>query len=275
MTETRQFYDAIDSVYNFFGHGIVRWQKLQNVHDRYCSNPTLKAFNPTRWSGRYDAVYALKVRFCDVMKCLTHVVLTNTKPKERDEAMAIKKQIKNFDFVCMPVVQSKILQIVNIPSKPIQCKTIDLISAHKLLQTAAEDIAQLRRSLDAVLNEASTIASTWNLPRQFLNKKAKKTKAYFDKIPKGITLSDPKKRFCITVFLPMMDILSCQLINHFERMKSVVTPYQILKSNYLDLEVEARKFSNKFSYNVSPLFPSEMLFIKTSFREKIAYLKSP
>ena len=78
--------------------------------------------------------------------------------------MAIKKQIENFDFVGMLVVQYKILQIVNIPSKAMQCKTIDLISAHKLLQTAAEDVVQLRRSFDAVLNEASTIASTWGLP---------------------------------------------------------------------------------------------------------------
>ena len=93
------------------------------------------------------------------MKCLTHIILTSTKPKERDEAMAIKKQIESFDFVCMLVVQCKILQIVNIPSKAMQCKTIDLISAHKLLQTAADNIAQLRRSFDAVLNEASIIAS--------------------------------------------------------------------------------------------------------------------
>ena len=67
----------------------------------------------------------------------------------------------------MLVVQRKILQIVNIPSKAMQCKTIDLISAHKFLQTTAEDIGQLRRGFDAVLNEASTIAFTWGLPRQF------------------------------------------------------------------------------------------------------------
>ena len=112
VTETRQFYDTIESVYNFFGHSIVRWQKLQNVHIPSCSNSTLKALNPTWWSGRYDAAYALKGRFCDVMKCLTHIILTSTKPKERGEAMAIKKQIENFDFVCMLVVQCKILQIV-------------------------------------------------------------------------------------------------------------------------------------------------------------------
>ena len=214
------------------------------------------------------------------MKCLTHIILTNTKPKERDEAMAIKKQIENFDFVCMLVVQYKILQIVDIPSKVMQCKTIDLISSHKLLQTAAEDIAQLRRSFDAVINKASTIASTWGLPRQFLNKRAKKTKAYFDKISEGITLSDSKKRFCVTVFLPMIDILSCQLINRFKGLKSVVTLFQVSKPSFLsnafhlDLEVEARKFSKKFFDNVSPLFLSQMLSIKKSFRKKIAHLKS-
>ena len=134
------------------------------------------------------------------MERLIHIILISTKLKARDEAMAIKKQIENFDFVCMLVVQCKILQIVNIPSKAMQRKTIDLISAHKLLQTAAEGIAQLRRSFDAVLNKAFTIASTWGLPIEFLNKRTKKTKAYFNEISEGITLSDPKKRFCVTVF---------------------------------------------------------------------------
>ena len=91
VTETRQFYNTIESVYNFFGHSIERWQKLQNIHDRYCSNPTLKALNPTRWSGRYDAVYALKERFCDVMKCLTHIILTSTKTEKRDEGYGNKE----------------------------------------------------------------------------------------------------------------------------------------------------------------------------------------
>ena len=258
----------------------MRWQKLQNVHDLSCSNSALKVLNPTTWSGRYDAVYALKEEFCDVMKCLTHKILTNTKPKERNKAMAIKKQIENFDFVCMWVVQCKILQIVKIPSKAMQCKTIDLISAHKLLQTAAEDIVQLRRSFDAVLNEVSTITSIWCLPRQFLNKRAKKTKAYFNEISERMTSSDPKKEIYITLFLLMMDILSCQLINRFEKNQisgdviSSFEPNFLSNASHLDLEVEARKFSNKFFDNVTPLFPSQMLSIKTSFTEKIAHLKS-
>ena len=54
----------------------VRRQKLRNAHDRPSSNSTFKALNSTQWSGRYDAVYVLKERFCDGMKCLTHIINT-------------------------------------------------------------------------------------------------------------------------------------------------------------------------------------------------------
>ena len=46
VTETGQFYNTIESVYSFFGHSIVQWHKLQNVHDRSCSNPTLTLLLP-------------------------------------------------------------------------------------------------------------------------------------------------------------------------------------------------------------------------------------
>ena len=62
-------------------------------------------------------------------------------------------------------------------------------------------------------------------------------------------------------------------------MKSVVMSYQVLEQSFLsnashlDFEFEGKKFSNKFSDNVSPLFASQILSIKTSFKEKIARLK--
>ena len=94
---------------------------------------------------------------------------------------------------------------------------------------------------------------------------------------KPTSIKYPKKEFCTTVFLLMIDIFSCQLINRFKGMKSVVMSYQVLEPSFLsnvshlDLEVKTKKFSNKVSDNVSPLFPSQMLSIKTSFREKIAH----
>ena len=113
-----------------------------------------------------------------------------------------------------------------------------------------------------------------------LKQKSKENKSLLRSNIQRNNVKRSKKQFCVTVFFPMMDILSCQLINCIEGMKSVVTSYQVLEpsfllnASHLDLEVEASKFSNKFADNVSPLFPSQMLSIKTSFREKIAHLKS-
>ena len=132
----------------------------------------------------------------------------------------------------------------------------------------------------AVLNEASTITSTWGFPRQFLNKKAQKTKAYFDQISEGITLSDPKKRFCITVFLPMMDKLFCQLINRFEGMKSVVTSYQVLEPSFLSnaliwiLRLKPENFLTNFLVTSLRCFLAKSSPSKRRLEKKIAHLKS-
>ena len=129
------------------------------------------------------------------------------------------------------------------------------------------------------LNEASTIASTvhWVCQDSFQTSEQKKRKAYFVEISEEKSSSNPNKQFCVTVSLPIMGILYCQLINRFGGTRSMVASYQVLEpgfrlnASHLDFEVEARIFFNKFSDNVFPLFPSQMLSIKTSFGENIAY----
>ena len=51
VTEIRLCHDTIESVYNFFGHSIVRWQKLQNVHSFFLkSNIKSLVSNSVIWS---------------------------------------------------------------------------------------------------------------------------------------------------------------------------------------------------------------------------------
>ena len=98
------------------------------------------------------------------------------------------------------------------------------------------------------MNEASSVSSQWGLPRQFSNKRTKKTKTFFDELSEGIALSDPVKRFRVTVFLPLMDTVSRQLINRFEGMNALVMAYQVLEQSFLssashfNIKEEAKKF---------------------------------
>ena len=57
-------FDTVQAIYDFFGHSIVRWRKLQNAASdevmaglrNLSSTVTLKTLNPTRFAGRRDAI---------------------------------------------------------------------------------------------------------------------------------------------------------------------------------------------------------------------------
>ena len=59
----------------------------------------------------------------------------------------------------------------------VQNQKIDLISAHKLLQTAAEDIFQLRSSFDAVLNKAFHYYLYMEFAKTVFKQKSKENKS--------------------------------------------------------------------------------------------------
>lgn len=46
------------------------------------SNVNLETLNPTHSVGKYDAVFSLKEKFSDVMKEISHIVLTSKKSGE-------------------------------------------------------------------------------------------------------------------------------------------------------------------------------------------------
>ena len=90
--------------------------------------------NLTRWAGRYDAVFALKVRFCDVQKALAQIILCRSKADERNEATALKKCLDNFNLAFLVGFQSKILQSTDLVSEMLQSRAVDFAKAADLLK---------------------------------------------------------------------------------------------------------------------------------------------
>ncbi|XP_025406286.1 zinc finger MYM-type protein 1-like [Sipha flava] len=81
ITEMEIFFDVVLRVFVFFGHSIVRWRILSDlIKESNSQNGLLiKKLNPTRWAGRYEAVFALKIRFVEIQKALTKVILCSSK----------------------------------------------------------------------------------------------------------------------------------------------------------------------------------------------------
>lgn len=272
-----EFFETVQSVYDFFGNSISRWEKLQSVYES--GAPTLKTLNPTRFSGRYDAVHALKQRFCDILKCLSQIILKTKKSNERNMALGIQKKIETFDFVFLLVLQDEILQIMNLPSKLLQSEKIDLFFAHDQLQNALQRIQSLRENFNSLLMNVSEICDKWKIEKKFLDKRSRKVKSHFDELSQDERLNDPQQRLRVNVFYPMIDTILSQLESRFVGMKNVLKTYKILQPQYLtnssksELEQEADLFSKTFSNDVSPSFSSQLLSVRSTFSIEINSMK--
>lgn len=86
-SEIEGFFETVQSVHEFFGHSISRWGQLQSFYEGNAL--TLKTLNPTRFSGRYDAIYVFKKRFCDILKSLSQIILKTKKSNEKNAALGI------------------------------------------------------------------------------------------------------------------------------------------------------------------------------------------
>ena len=81
---------TIEEVNIFFGHSIRRWGILSSITGE--SDITLKKFNRTRWAGRLASVMGVKLRYTDVMKALSRIILLNANKDEREDAARFKKK---------------------------------------------------------------------------------------------------------------------------------------------------------------------------------------
>ena len=80
VKKTSAFFSTLEELYLFFGHGIRIWDSLSSVTGE--SDVTLKKLNPTRWAGRLASVMEVKLRYTDVMKALSQIIILNANKDE-------------------------------------------------------------------------------------------------------------------------------------------------------------------------------------------------
>ena len=85
------------------------------------------------------------------------------KEKECAEAIGLKNAMENFEFVLMVVIQGKILETVNLVSKVLQNKDIDVLQATSMLHTASDCFVQMRDNFKKMKDQALTLAALFML----------------------------------------------------------------------------------------------------------------
>ena len=82
----------------------------------------------------------VKLRYTDLMKALSQIIILNANKDEREEAARLKKSLERYEFVLVVLI-SKVLSEINIASQYLQRKDADLQKAVDHLSAASHNLS--------------------------------------------------------------------------------------------------------------------------------------
>ncbi|KAF0749543.1 zinc finger MYM-type protein 1-like [Aphis craccivora] len=120
------FFGTYQRVYTIFTASTSRW----DIRNKHCEFLTLKKWSETRWESRVNSVKALRYQ------------LPNRESKReandtitKSEAQSFSNELSTFKFVLSLVIWYNILIEVNVVSKSLQGKNIDIDISTKMLES--------------------------------------------------------------------------------------------------------------------------------------------
>ena len=277
-TEVQKYFDILEQLYVFFSKSIIRWDILQEQVQS--KKKTLKRLCPTRWASRFDAVDSLRFCYPDVLKALTKISLQSKKPEERVEATGLIKAIEKYEFVLITVLQHTILKSVDLVSKCLQKKDMNLLDAVKLLRTACDTLKELRHSYEDSKSIAKNLADSWGCKAQFTQSRKIRTKRFFDELSEDTRLTDPEEYFKICVYFVCIDTAVVQLERRFTGMNTIANrfhflhPSELLSAKDDELHTFAEKFAMTYESDISSDFPSQLLSFRNALKNEIQSIKT-
>jgi Domain of unknown function (DUF4371)/hAT family C-terminal dimerisation region len=263
-SEVKTFFAVIQEIYNYLGGSAPRWAVLQAVGEEVCgkldknnSKITIKKLCPTRWESRHQAVSALLLRYADVLKTLTKLSLTAVKPEARQQASALRGSIEKFEFVFLLVIWEKILRHVNVVSKLMQAKEVDLNLVTELLNTTVQHFREMRASFTSHHDEAIAYAEKYKVTSHFKEARNRKTKRFHDELANDERLLNSLDKFRVTIFNLTIDTCINKVLMRFESFRAISTrfgfmmPAQLNQISDDDLCTSTTEFARLYEDDVS------------------------
>ncbi|XP_025190334.1 zinc finger MYM-type protein 1-like [Melanaphis sacchari] len=244
ITEIQNFYEKLECLYSYFANSIKRWAHLKSVSSVSIS---LKRLCTTRWSSRNDCLKALSLLYVDILKLLAYISLMGRNKDEKGKASGLQNYFQKFDVILIIVIESKILNSLQIVSLLLQKSDIDLLKAFELLQTALNKIKEMRDKFEEVFEEAKQIAILWGVEPTFTKIRKTKTTKYFDELSNDERLHDAEQYFKTQIYYRTLDIIIKQLEHRFNGMNQVI-----------------KRFSSILPINICSMNENELKHLTTS-----------
>ena len=280
--ENVTFFNVIEEIYNFFNRSINRSADMKRLgllaEDE--ENLSLKKLCSTRWSSRINSIRAIKSRLRDIIQLLEKYSKGTGNTKEKTEAQGLLKQVVTLEFVLLLNTWEKVLTSINIASKFLQMRQMDLGKSASALERALKSVEEMRNQWDVIMKESTILALKVGIPVSFAEKRKKKVRKFYDEIAHDEPIEDPEKKFRVEIFSRIIDTVTNRLQERFEGQQFVaetfnfLLPKNLIKSSDSEVRTAAQHFMSVYKTDFSAADGTEHVHASDDLCEEILSFKN-
>jgi len=120
--------------------------------------------------------------------------------------------MSTFEFIFICIILTEILSQLNLISKLLQSKNVDLLKATDNLKNGKTNLEKFRNVYENAKANALNIVSKWKVNPEFSNKRKKITKKHFDELAQDFRFENNEHAFKINVFYKVLDVVYANFI---------------------------------------------------------------
>lgn len=242
-----RFFSLVQEIYKFFSESIRKWSILT----KHVTNLTVKPLSETRWESRIDALEPLRYYIHQVYDAV-YEATTDTKIDAfgKSIAIGIARKLTDFRFLCSLITWYEILYRVNLVSKTLQKKEVNLPGAVKLIESVKEFLNGMRseNGLNSVMTDARELAEKLEVAPEFpaeVQVRPRKAKRQFSYESEDEPVKSGKESFKIDFFFVVLDKAINSLDERLELLRNHGNNFQFLYDLNLVEELNKEEVKEK------------------------------
>lgn len=225
------FFSNVQEIYNYFSASIHRWDILKH----HVTNLTVKPLSETRWESRIDALEPLRYHIDEIYDAV-YAASTDAKIDVfgRNTATGIAKKITDFRFLCCLITWYEVLFKINLVSKTLQAKEVNLNSAMTLIESVKSFLIKMRteNGFNNVVTDAKELADKLGISSEFPNETVVRARIKVKRqfLYEGVDepIKTGKDAFKINFFFVILDTAFSSLSERFDLMHNHSQHFQFL-----------------------------------------------
>lgn len=227
--KSKTFFGIIQRLFTIFAASTIRWEILI----AYVTILTLKKESETRWEAKVESVKAVRYQVVEVHDAL--IALSESEKCEHDiahEAITLAEQLEDFSFLVSLVTWYDVLFQVNVVSKALQAKDIDIAACTKLLQDCIAFLEKYRENgFKDAITTAKGLAEELNIEPVFKPvKRIRRVKRQFDEIASDEPIECPQNTLEVEFFNPLLDVALVSMRERFGQLNEHSETWKFLYS---------------------------------------------